>query len=338
MSPAAPSKRPPAAKPAGLSWREVEPAPIVLLTGPEDYLAGRAMERIRLALRQERPETETVRVDAAAYGAGELTLLASPSLFGEAKLIEVQNLAQMNEDFLKDMLAYLGDTAEDTTVVLHHGGGNRGKKLLDAVKASGAPVVDCQPFKKDSDKLDFVRGEFKAARRRIDPAAATALVNAVGSKLADLAAACSQLISDSSGEVTEELVERYYGGRVEATAFKVADAALAGRGAQALTMLRHALDTGVDPVPLVAALAMKLRSVARVAGRQGSAAALAKEFGMAPWQVDQARREAQRWDAEGLIRAVKVLAEADAQVKGAGRDPVYAVERAVTVIALGGRG
>ncbi|CEA08187.1 hypothetical protein BN1051_01525 [Arthrobacter saudimassiliensis] len=338
MSPAAPSKRRPAAKPAGLSWREVEPAPIVLLTGPEDYLAGRAMERIRLALRQERPETETVRVDAAAYGAGELTLLASPSLFGEAKLIEVQNLAQMNEDFLKDMLAYLGDTAEDTTVVLHHGGGNRGKKLLDAVKASGAPVVDCQPFKKDSDKLDFVRGEFKAARRRIDPAAATALVNAVGSKLADLAAACSQLISDSSGEVTEELVERYYGGRVEATAFKVADAALAGRGAQALTMLRHALDTGVDPVPLVAALAMKLRSVARVAGRQGSAAALAKEFGMAPWQVDQARREAQRWDAEGLIRAVKVLAEADAQVKGAGRDPVYAVERAVTVIALGGRG
>lgn len=338
MTPAAPSKRRPAAKTAGPTWRDVEPAPVVLLTGPEEYLAGRAMERIRTELRSVRPETETVRVDAAAYAGGELTLMTSPSLFGEAKLIEVGNLAHMNEDFLRDMLAYLGNIAEDTSMVLHHSGGNRGKKLLDAIKAAGAPVVDCQPFKKDAEKLEFVKAEFKAARRRIEPQAATALVNAVGSRLADLAAACNQLISDSSGEISEELVERYYGGRVEATAFKVADAALAGRGAQALTMLRHAVDTGVDPVPLVATLAMKLRNVARVAGRHGSGAALAKELGMAPWQVDQARREAQRWDAEGLIRAVKVLAEADAQVKGAGRDPVYAVERAVTVIALGGRG
>jgi hypothetical protein len=67
-------------------------------------------------------------------------------------------------------------------------------------------------------------------------------------------------MNDTSGEVTEETVEKYYGGRVEATAFKVADAALAGRAGAALSMLRHALATGVDPVPLVAALAMKVLS------------------------------------------------------------------------------
>ena len=344
MNPAVPSARRSTAKSGGksagkiVSWREAEPAPVVLLSGPEDYLAGRAMERIRASLRQDQPDTEIVRLDAATYAAGELMLHSSPSLFGEAKLIEASNLAAMNDEFLTDTLAYLADTAPDTVLVLSHGGGNRGKKLLDAVKASGAPVVECQPFKKDAEKLDFVAQEFKAARRRIDPAASRALVAAVGSKLADLAAACRQLINDASGEISEELVEKYYGGRVEATAFKVADAALAGRGGQALSMLRHALDTGVDPVPLVGALAMKVRAVAKVANLRGSSASMAKELGMAPWQVDQARRDAQHWSQESLIKAVQVLAEADAQVKGAGRDPVYAVEHAVTVISLAAAG
>lgn len=344
MNPAVPSAKRSTAKPAGksagktVSWRDVAPAPVVLLSGPEDYLAGRAMERIRAALRQDRPDTELVRLDASTYAGGELTLQSSPSLFGEAKLIEVSNLAAMNDEFLTDTLAYLSDPAPDAVLVMHHGGGNRGKKLLDAVKAAGAAVVECQPFKKDAEKLDFVAQEFKAARRRIDPAASRALVAAVGSKLADLAAACRQLIDDSSGEIGEELVEKYYGGRVEATAFKVADAALAGRGGQALSMLRHALDTGVDPVPLVGALAMKVRAVAKVANLRGSSASMAKELGMAPWQVDQARRDAQHWSQESLIKAVQVLAEADAQVKGAGRDPVYAVEHAVTVISLAAAG
>jgi DNA polymerase-3 subunit delta len=344
VNPAVPSAKRSTAKSAGksagkvVSWREVEPAPVVLLSGPEDYLAGRAMERIRATLRQDQPDTELVRMDASTYAAGELTLQSSPSLFGEAKLIEVSNLAAMNDEFLTDTLTYLSDPSPDAVLVLHHGGGNRGKKLLDAVKGAGAPVVECQPFKKDAEKLDFVAQEFKAARRRIDPSASRALVAAVGSKLADLAAACRQLINDATGEISEELVEKYYGGRVEATAFKVADAALAGRGGQALSMLRHALDTGVDPVPLVGALAMKVRAVAKVANLRGSSASMAKELGMAPWQVDQARRDAQHWSQESLIKAVQVLAEADAQVKGAGRDPVYAVEHAVTVISLAAAG
>jgi DNA polymerase-3 subunit delta len=61
-------------------------------------------------------------------------------------------------------------------------------------------------------------------------------------------------------------VERYYGGRVETSAFTVADTAIAGRYGDALVALRHALASGADPVPLVAAIASKLRTMARVAG------------------------------------------------------------------------
>jgi DNA polymerase III subunit delta len=337
--PAATGKRTSGAKSAAhlVDWREAAPAGVVLVTGPEEYLAARAMDRIRRQIRESQPDAELTRLDASTYTAGELTMLASPSLFGEAKLIEASALAQMTDDFLADALAYLGQAAEDVVLVMHHGGGNRGKKLLDAVKASGAPVIECQPLKKDSDKLDFVNQEFRTARRRLDSTAARALVAAVGSQLADLAAACTQLIQDTTGDVTPDVVERYYGGRVEATAFKVADAALAGKGAVALSTLRHALSTGVDPVPLVAALAMKVRTVARVAGSPKRGADLAKELGLAPWQIDQARRDARGWTPDALVTAIKVLAEADAQVKGEAKDPVYAVERAVTTVALSAR-
>ena len=320
------------------SWRDVTPAQIVLVTGPEEYLGIRAMDRIRSLVRAAAPDVELSRMNAAGYEPGALTMQVSPSLFGESKLIEVESVEGMNEAFLADALDYLQHPEPDAVVVLRHAGGARGKKLLDAVKKGGWPVVDCQPLKKDADKISFVSTEFKAAGRRINQDAVQALVNAVGADLSELAAACSQLIADAGSTVTAETVDKYYGGRIEATAFKVADAAMAGNAPLALSTLRHALATGADPVPLVAALAAKLRTVARVAGASGSSAQIAAELGMQPWLVEQAQRDVRRWTPEGLVRSIQVTAEADAQVKGLSRDPVYAVEHAVTVIAMSVQG
>ncbi|MDN3936777.1 DNA polymerase III subunit delta [Arthrobacter sp. YD4] len=315
------------------SWRDVTPAPVVLVGGPEDYLASRAMDRLRQLVRAAAPDVEVTRMSAAAYEPGALAMNVSPSLFGEQKLIEVEALESMNDAFLADALKYLAQPEPDAVMVMRHGGGVRGKKLLDAIKAGGWPVVDCQPLKKDAEKISFVMTEFKAASRRIEPDAVQSLINAVGASLAELAAACSQLIADATTAVDADMVDRYYGGRVEASGFKVADAAMAGNAPLALSTLRHALDTGADPVPIVAALAAKLRSLAKVAGAQGSSAQIAKQLGMQPWLVEQAQRDVRRWTPEGLVRSIQVTAEADAQVKGLSRDPVYAVEHAVTVIA-----
>ena len=174
------------------------------------------------------------------------------------------------------------------------------------------------------------------------PQALRALVDAIGSDLRELASACAQLVDDvvGGGESRVEVghVTTRFGGRVEVTGFRVADAAVAGRADQALSLLRHALATGADPVPLVAALAAKVRAMAKVstAGRSRSTE-LAGTLGMAPWQVDRARRELSGWREGGLAEAILAVAEADAAVKGGGRDPVFAVERAVLRIA-GARG
>ncbi|WP_415856806.1 DNA polymerase III subunit delta [Sinomonas sp. G460-2] len=320
-----------------VDFRNASPAPVLLITGPEDYLAARALDRIRREARSVDPGLEVTRLEAASYGAGELLLAASPSLFGERKLIEAHGLESMNEDFLKDAIAYVASPDPDIVLVLRHGGGTRGKKLLDALKASGAPVVDCQPLKRDADKAAFVAAEFKGSGRRIERDAVDALVAAVGSSLAELGAACSQLQLDATSTVDVATVEKYFGGRVEATAFKVADAALSGRSAQALSAFRHAIETGVDPVPIVAAIASKLRTLAKVAGEQGSAQSIARTLGMQPWLVEQAQRDIRGWTPKSLAAAIRAVAEADAEVKGLARDPGYAVERALAVVSASAR-
>lgn len=319
----------------GIGFRQAEPRPLVLLTGADDYQAARAFERIRELAKAQEPELTVTRFEAASYQPGELLLAASPSLFGGRNLVEFHGLAQMNEAAQKDLTGYVTSPDPDVCVVLHHSGGNRGKGLLDALKKSAA-VIDCTPYKKDAEKVEFVQAEFKQARRRIAPEAVSALVTAVGSDLAELGSACKQLMGDAEGDVSADQVAAYFGGRVETTGFAVADAALAGRGAQAVSLLRHALATGIDPVPLVSALGLKIRSAARVAGMPTAEAA--STWKMAPWQVQQAQEVARRLGQESLARCVLLVAQTDALVKGEGRDPHYAIERAVVAVSrLAGR-
>jgi DNA polymerase-3 subunit delta len=345
---ARPTGRSPASKSAAaskavipqLAWDAIRPAPIVLVSGTETVLADRAIRQLRDILKAEDPSLEISDIDAGAYSPGQLITLASPSLFGEPRLIRVDNVEKTSDAFLDEALAYLSTPADDTYLVLRHHGGVRGKKLLDAIRGGqgGGIEVVCAELKRDADKFDFVTAEFAAARRRITGGAQRALVSAFSDDLAELAAACQQLLADASDEITEAIVDRYYAGRVETTAFAVADAAIAGRHGEALALLRHALSSGADPVPMVAAFASKVRTMAKLSGQRGSSGELASRFGLAPWQVDRARRDLQGWSDDGLGRAIETLAATDAQVKGGGRDPVYALERLVEAIAArGGR-
>lgn len=319
-----------------LDWRAPQPAPIVLVSGPEDVCAERAIAAVRDYLRAEDPSLEVSDLRADDYESGSLLALTSPSLFGEPRLVRVTGVEKASDAFLVEAIAYLDHPQDGATVLLRHTGATvRGKKLLDAVRAGtgGGVEVPCPAIKRDGDRHDFAAGEFQAARKKIAPAALRTMVAAFADDLTELAAACQQLIADVPGDITPDVVSRYYGGRVETSAFTVADTAIAGRYGDALIALRHALDSGADPVPLVAAVAMKLRTMAKVAGKRGSSAAIAADVGMKDWQVDRARRDLGGWNEQTLGRAIQATARADAEVKGASRDPVFALERMITVIA-----
>jgi DNA polymerase III subunit delta len=325
---------------AVVPWHGIREAPVILLTGPEGFLADRALGVLTDRMRSADPLLEVNDIDASTYSEGELLNKASPSLFGEPRLIRVSNAEKCTDAYLEDQLAYLQAPESGVVVVVRHGGGNRGKKLLDALKSAGASalVVECKEIKKDQERMAFISAEFSAAGVRIAPAAERALADAFTTDLAELASACSQLISDGQGaEVTLDMVNRYYGGRVEATTFQIADHAISGRTADAMVLLRHALNSGAEPVLVVAACAMKLRTMAMVGGSSGSVDQVASDLGMAPWQIRNARGNLRGWDEAGLGQAIIEVAATDAAVKGASRDPHYALERLVRIVSHYGK-
>lgn len=315
--------------------REAYPVPVVLVSGKEDFFASTATSLIKQTLVLEDPELEVTELAASGYSAGELSSYVSPSLFLEPRLVLIDGSESCTDAFITDVLSYLETPVDGTTIVLRHRGGQRGKKLLDAIRSAPQGVaieVSCEPLKAN-ELVDFVMGEFTAERRRIVPQAAQQLVSAFNADLAELASACRQLMTLTEDVITEELIDKYYGGRVETTGFKIADAAIAGRVREALALARHGFSTGIHPVPIVAACANKLRTMAKVSDLRGTDAQLASQVGGAPWMIGQARRELRGWDDASLGRAIELVAETDHRVKGGSKDAEFAVERMLRMIA-----
>ena len=318
-----------------VDWRSVRPAPVVFVSGNEEYFASRAIRAVREQLRAKDSSLEVNEIDAADYVAGQIYELTAPSLFGEPRLLIIRGVERLTDALITDGLTYIENPADDVTVIFRHNSSSvRGKKLVDALKANEhTALVLAEKLGKDPEKSAFVLAEFKAAGRNISNGAVRALVEAFNDDVAELAAACEQLLQDSADSINEEVVDSYYGGRVETTSFKLADTCMMGQEGDALAILRHLLQTGADPVMILGALVGRVRQVARVFQAQSAAAAQA---GMAPWLAEKVRRDANQWSEAGLARAITALAETDSAVKGGSRDPVFALESMVRIICQRG--
>jgi len=302
---------------------------LILLSGGEAVLAERAISDFIAA----RPEAEVNSLDASEIEVGAITDALSPSLFGGDRIVVLKELQDLDSDCADELLAYIESPEEDVDLLLWHKGGVKGKAVLDKIKKAKPTIIECETIKKDGDKADFVRQEFKRLGRKVSTDAVQALIDALGSDLRELNSAISQLSSDviAGKMIDADDVDKYQQGRVETSGFDVADAAMERKQAAALIALRNALDTGTDPVMIVSALASNLRAVGKVSGisRGVRSYDVAGELGMAPWQIDKARRTLAHWTPETLTRAVIAVAQADADIKGAAADPIHALERAI---------
>jgi len=309
-------------------------APLRLVLGDEELLVSRAVEEVARRARRTDPDADVRELDATAAAGGELAELVSPSLFGAVRVVVVRQAQDAGKELAAALIACAEDPVEGTSLVVVHAGAAKGKALAERLTALGAVVVPCARVTKHRDRLAFVRTEITRAGGRATEEAAEILLDAVGTDLRELASACAQLVADTGGNVDADVVHRYHRGRAEVSGFTVSDAAVAGDAPAALEALRWALSVGVDPVPIAAALADGVRTVARVASaRRGSPYQLAGQLGLPPWKVERAQRQARGWSPEGLAEAMHAAARADADVKGQSEDRTYALERAVLAIA-----
>lgn len=305
---------------------------MTLIAGPESLLAERAIGRMLVAARKERPDAATVRVDAADLDAGRLAEATGASLFASSTIAIIENLADIDQALFDQVVAMATNPSDDLALALVHPGGNKGKGLLDKLKKAKVGVIDC-PTIKPWELAQFATNEARQLGGRLDGATAGKLVEALGSDVRAVAGAVRQLLDDSPDQViTEASVRRYFVGRADVTSFTVADHVMAGQRDEALGALRWALETGVAPVLVTSALASALRNQGKYADvkdqrmRDGD---VARALGVPPFKVKDLARHSSSWTPRGIAESLQLVATADAAVKGAATDPGFALEQMV---------
>jgi len=305
------------------------------VTGKEEFLNERTVSAVRDAVRRHDPEAEMAETLAGDLSLATLGEMAAPSLFSSIRCVVVRALENLPEESVEGLLAYAAAPVDDVALVLVHGGGQKGSGVLAKLRKLG-PVTESKSGElKASEFPSFVAAEVRRHGATIDNEAAGALVQAVGQDLRSLAAAADQLTNDFPGEsLTIDKVKQYFGGRAEAKSFAVADAAFWGRREVALEELRWALDAGTAPVLVSSAFAGGARGVARykAAPARMRDADLAREVGVPPWKVRTIRDQARGWSDAGISHAIRAVARADADIKGAASDASYTLERLVLTI------
>lgn len=314
---------------------------ITLVTGKEEFLNERTVRDARAAVRSHDPEAELSETAASDLTPATLGELAAPSLFSSIRCVVVRGVEDLPESSLDGFLDYCGAPAEDVALVLVHGGGTRGIGLLNKLRKLDTVIEHKSAELKAWEVAGFVTAEVRSHGGRIDKEAAQALVSAVGQDLRSLAAAADQLTHDADGApITEAVVKQYFGGKAEGKSFVIADAAFLGRSQAALEELRWAMATGVPSTFVTSAFAGSARGLARYrsAAKNVREADLAREVGVPPWKLKDIKAQAQGWTDHGLARAIRAVAQADADIKGAASDASYTLERLVlTIVGLRAR-
>ena len=307
---------------------------MTLVVGDEEFLVARAVRNAIDRFRTDPGEPPEVHdIAAADLDLDALAELTSPSLFGDLPVLVVRSLQDAPKD-VAAALVELAATREDIAAVFVHAGGTKGKATLEAMKGTGAQVVEVLRVRTARDREQLVADEVRLAGGSISRDAVTDLVAAIGADVRELATACVQLVADVGPKISAEHVAAYYRGRAESTGFSVADRAVEGDVAGALETMRWAMASGLDPVLVSSSLAANLRTIAAVASAgRGSPDTLAGPLGMPAWKIRKTQDWVRRWRPEALVDAVQAVARADADIKGGADDAAFAAERAVITVA-----
>ncbi|OZG62611.1 DNA polymerase III subunit delta [Bifidobacterium hapali] len=318
--------------------------PFTIVFGGDPYVNDQTARDLRHQAQHNRPDAELIELDAGESDRYSFDEAVSPSLLADVAIVTVTNLQNADDKLADAMIAYCKQACanaasanESSIVICRHDGGMKGKRVVDQLEKAGARKELVPDLKKADAKLNFTISRFERQHRRVDPAAAQQLVAVLGEKTGELAAMCDQLCFDFDDDpIGLDRVNQYLTANPQVTGFAVADTAVAGRTAEAIIQMRSAVEQGTDPIALIGALAMKLRSMAKASAVRSGVISQA-EAKMNPWVLKNAQRQLSGWTSDGMSRCIRMLAWADEQSKTNGGDPVYALERCIVAISSKGR-
>lgn len=285
------------------------------------------------------PRTE---VEASGWRGGELSDLATPSLFGERRALVIDDVRSLPDEGMRELTDYLASPDPDAPLVLIVRVGERGKPpaaLTKLVEPVGA-VREVAIARKDLPGWLVAR----ARTRGIDlaPEASAALVATVGEDAGALASAVDQLGAAFPGaRIGRQAVEQQFRGLGEQHVWDLCDRAFERRLPEAIRSLRSMLEAGDADLAILGGIATRLRDLMRVRALppRTPPAEIAKAAGLRfDWQAKRYRDQAAGYSLEDLVGLHRRLVEADLALKSGADGTVVLPVLVAEIATIGARG
>ena len=311
----------------------------VIIRGGDEYLNRLAARRHARQWLDAHPDSELIELEAKDSNRYDFEEATRPSLLSPSAAVIVNHAEDCDEPLAQAITDHCRNPhgeADGSLVIVSHNGSAKGKRLIDSLTRLHAVLEDIPKLDKPQARLNFTLQGFEQRGRTVEPQAAQQLASVLGERPGELAAMIEQLCFDfDTNPITLSQVNQYLISDPQVTGFAMADQALAGHGAQAVIMMRSAISQGTEPIALIGALAMKLRSMAKASAVRAGTITQA-ESNMAPWMLRNASKQLPGWTSAGMAQCFSQLAWADEQCKTNGSDPIYALEHVIELISRKG--
>ena len=311
---------------------------VTLVTGKEEFLSERTVIGVREAVRRHDAEAEISETQAAGLTLAQLGELAAPSLFSSTRCVVVRGLENLPEESV------------DGAARLRRGPGRRRRAGAGPRRRAEGLAACSTKLRKLAGVTEVeVRGapRVRSSRASWPPRCAStaapstprpprALVQAVGQDLRALAAAADQLVNDFPGE---KLTESRRSSATSAAGPRPSRSPWPTRPSGAAADRRWRSCAGRStavrrrswsPPPSPGRPGASPATCRRPAGC--ASADLAREVGVPPWKLRTIRDQSRGWTEGGIARAIRAVAQADADIKGAASDASYTLERLVLTV------
>lgn len=332
---------------------------VILLHGDDSYRSRQRLATLISAFagKYDAGGFGTVRVDATTAEPERLrTLLQNQGFFGEKRMVVMERLSEAPAAFQQAAVPLLAGAAKTESLVVlvwepralsaigARGGVGRAqvrsaRKPTVASSTRGnplAPLLEVARIEEFAPLTGPVLSRWfsDAARARgfsLTSAAVNALTQRVGSDLWAAAANLDKLNAARIGtEVDASLVEALVAGEIPPGIFALTDAVSERRTDAALILLERELANGAVPLALLAMLTRQFRVLTLVSeGGTGTAAAMAKRFGLHPYVAQKALLAARRFTPREAAERLRELLELERAFKSGHPNPALALERFV---------
>lgn len=318
--------------------------PLYFLHGPEEFMKREFLRELFEAALPRGDRTFNLDIlygdefDAQSF---DERVQAFP-LFATRRLVVLRNFDALSTTLrervieiasaLPDGLVLVVESAVEKLETVAH------KKLADVASRNGV-VVACASLD-ESETLERVLARLRREEYRVDPDALDLLIESVGTALIDLANEVDKIMlaAGETKHVTRDLVESVVGKYRTVTLFSLLDTAGSSAPATVLPRLATLLESGEEPVFVVAMLlrrVVSLMEVQRVLVERGRAMsndrALADAIAAtpSPYFAGRLREQATRIKPAMLESLLANLRWADLRLKTTSLDPRCVIEEAL---------